>query len=101
MHIFTCAARYCKGRGFAPREVNWWLDTKDKSSTGSLRDHAKVCWGEDLVREAVEAGTSISDMQTALGNAKLEQGRLTAVFERTGKGKVTYSHIPHTREETR
>lgn len=81
--------------------MNRWLDTKDKSSTGSLRDHAKVCWGEDLVKEAAEAGSSIADMREALQKAKLDQGRLTAVFERVGKGKVTYSHMPHTREETR
>lgn len=101
VHVFKCAARHCKGKGFTPREVKRWLDTKDKSSTGSLKDHAKVCWGEDLVKEAAEAGSSINEIRTSLENANLEQGRLTAVFERVGKGKITYSHMPHTREETR
>lgn len=100
-HIFKCAARHCKGRGLRPREVNRWLDKKDRSSTGSLKDHARSCWGEELVKEAGESGSNIAETRKVLRGATLEQGKLTAVFERTGKGKITYSHIPHTREETR
>lgn len=60
-----------------------------------------MCWGEDIIKEATDAGSSISETRKVLKDATLEQGKLTAVFERTGKGKITYSHIPHTREETR
>jgi hypothetical protein len=35
------------------------------------------------------------------GMAKLVDGSITAHFERKGKGKVTYSHRPHTKAETR
>ena len=36
-----------------------------------------------------------------LKNAKLIDRQITAVFEQTGKGKVTYSNHQHTRSETR
>ena len=35
-----------------------------------------------------------------LKNMKLVYGGSTAVFEQTGKGKITYSHCQHTRFET-
>ena len=38
--------------------------------------------------------------QTGLPNTNLRDGSITAVFERTGKGKVTYSHRPQTENET-
>ena len=38
--------------------------------------------------------------QTGLLNTNLRDGSITAVFERTGNGKVTYSHRPHTENET-
>ena len=40
-------------------------------------------------------------MQYVEGNTKLIDGKIPTVFERTGKGKITYSNCQHTRSETR
>ena len=37
----------------------------------------------------------------ALKGAELRDGSITAVFEQTGKGKISYSHRTHTEQETR
>jgi hypothetical protein len=72
----------------------------DYKSTSGLRRHAKNCWGEENVSRADDA-KNIDDARQALKDSKLINGRITAVFERTGKGKVTYSTSQHTRAETR
>ena len=88
-HNFTCAAKNCKGRGKDRRIVRRYLDKKDSKSTGSLNRHAKMCWGEDIVRQATEAG-NIESARQALKDAKLIDGSITAVFNRMGKGKITW-----------
>ena len=81
--------------------VRRYLDTGDKKSTSGLRRHAKVCWGDEVVERASEAG-DIKSARRALDGAKLRRdGSITAVFERNGKGKLTYSHRQHTTAETR
>jgi hypothetical protein len=80
--------------------VRRYLDTSDGKSTGALRRHAKICWGEENVARADDA-KNIDDARQALKDSKLIDGKITAVFERTGKGKVTYSTSQHTRSETR
>ena len=45
--------------------------------------------------------SNIESAREALKGAELRDGSITAVFERTGKGKVSYSHRNHTEEETR
>ena len=99
-HDFSCAAKQCKGRGKNPRLIRRYLDTGDSKSTGSLRRHAKACWGEENVARADQAG-DIDTAQNALKGAVLRDGSITAVFERSGKGKFTYSHRQHTKTETR
>lgn len=99
-HDFTCSAKNCKGKGSNPRLVRRYLDKKDKGSTSGLRRHAKICWGEENVERAVEA-KNIESARNALKKAKLLDGSITAVFKRTGKGKITYSHRQHTKAETR
>jgi hypothetical protein len=62
--------------------------------------HAINCWG----RENVDGSENAADIESARGTlngAELWDGSITAVFERMGKGKVTYSHRNHTAEETR
>jgi hypothetical protein len=98
-HEFTCSAKYCKGKGKNPRTVRRYLDTKDRASTKSLRAHALHCWGPEIVEKSEEA-SNIASARDALKKADLRDGSITAVFERTGKGKVTYSHRPHTENET-
>ena len=100
MHDFTCNAKVCKGRGKNPCLVRRYLDTSDSKSTGGLHRHAKICWGEENVARADEA-RNIEEACRGLKDAKLINGTITAVFERTGKGKVTYSVRQHTKSETR
>ena len=50
--------------------------------------------------EKSEEASNIASARDALKKADLRDGSITAVFERTGKGKVTYSHRPHTENET-
>lgn len=100
-HEFTCDAKHCKGKGQSnPRVVRHYLDTKDKASTKSLRSHAIKCWGSEIVEKSEDA-KNISAAREALKGAELRDGSITAVFERMGKGKVTYSHKTHTEAETR
>jgi len=99
-HEFSCNARNCKGKGKNPRLVRRFLDTKDRASTKSLRVHAINCWGREIVDQSEDA-KNISSAREALKGAELRDGSLTAVFERTGKGKVTYSHKNHTSTESR
>lgn len=99
-HDFTCSAKHCKGRGQNPRLVRRYLDKTDSKSTSGLRRHAKICWGEEIIERAAES-KNIEEARKALKEAKLVDGSITAVFERTGKGKVTYSARQHTRSETR
>ena len=59
-----------------------------------------MCWGEDIVRQVTEAG-NIESVRQALKDAKLIDWSITAVFNRMGKGKITYSHRQHTKAEIR
>ncbi len=73
---------------------------KDKASTKTLRAHAINCWGQENVNNS-ENAIDITSARESLKGAELRDGSITAVFKRTGKGKVTYSHRNHTPEETR
>ena len=97
-HVFECAAKPCKGRG--GRHVRRYLDTGDAKSMGNLRKHAKVCWGEDAVA-AADGMKDVKAAQEALGLMKNASGSITAVFNRIGKDKITYSHRQHTKTEAR
>jgi hypothetical protein len=99
-HEFTCNAKNCRGKGKKPRIVRRFLDTKDKASTKTLRVHAINCWGQENV-DGSENAADIKSARDALKGAELRDGSITAIFERTGKGKMTYSHRNHTAEETR
>jgi predicted dienelactone hydrolase len=94
---FKCTARHCESNS---RIIKRFLDTKDSSSTANLQKHAKACWGEEVVLQA-EAAKTVDAAQEGLAKAEMRDGRITAVFERQGKGPITFSTIPHTYEETR
>ncbi len=51
--------------------------------------------------EKSEEASNIASARDALKKVDLHDGSITAVFEQMGKGKVTYSHRPHTENETR
>jgi hypothetical protein len=99
-HVFTCSAQNCKGKGKNPRQVRRYLDTKDKSSTKALCNHAIHCWGNEVVERSVEA-KDIPSARAALKMAEMRDGSIMAVFNRTGKAKISYSHRQHTEAETR
>lgn len=94
-HVFECAASHCRCK---TRLVRRFLYTRDSSSTSNLRRHAKICWGNEVITAADEAGDH-SSACGALANHK--DGSITAAFERAGKGKVTYSHRQLTKAESR
>lgn len=88
------------GKGLDGRRVRRYLDTGDSKSTSSLRRHAIKCWGYEIVSQANNA-VDLGVARDAVKEAELKDGSITAVFERAGKGKLTYSHRPHTNAQTR
>ncbi|KAI9067826.1 hypothetical protein FKP32DRAFT_1608155 [Trametes sanguinea] len=89
--VFTC--RSCN------HTINRYMDTKDAKSTGNLLKHARECYGHSVVGRIMEAKT-LKDARAAT-QSFLEDGKITSVFQRKDKGKVTYSHRQHTHTETR
>ena len=77
-----------------------YLDTGDAKSMSNLRKHAKICWGEEAVA-AADNTKNVGAAREALGKMRLVNGSITAAFERTSKGKITYSHHQHTTTEAR
>jgi hypothetical protein len=103
VHVFKCLAKSCRGKGRKPRLINRYLDTGDAKSTGNLRKHAKLCFGNDAI-QAADATKNIGATRRILMKNldNLKDGSLTATLERAGKKqKVTYSHTPHTKTETK
>lgn len=82
------------------RDVRRYLDKKDANSTSNMRKHARKCWGDDVVKAADNAKTADEVREITIRGA-LNAQSLKAAFERTGKGKVTYSHRQHTKTESR
>lgn len=99
VHVFECTASHCRGKH--GRDVRRFLDTGDAKSTSGLRQHARMCWGD----EAVDAAAKTKDLdgaRTAFAKSGLKRnGSITAVFERICKEMVSYSHRQHTYTETR
>lgn len=93
-HEFKCCAKGCKAT------TRRFLDKKDARSTGNMRKHVRVCWGEDVLAAADNAKDA-NEARTKIVGGILRNGSITASFERKGKGKVTYSHRQHTKAETR
>ena len=91
-HTFKCATKGCK------HTVRRFLNGKDSRSTGNMQRHAKICWGDEAIKAADEAKDVNEACKKVVGGI-LKTGSITAVFERKGKGKVTYSHRQHTKTE--
>ncbi|KZV90024.1 hypothetical protein EXIGLDRAFT_595586, partial [Exidia glandulosa HHB12029] len=91
---------HCMGKsGTCKHAVRRYLDGSNSGSTSNMRKHAKVCWGEAAVADADTAGSADAARKSIAPGSK--QGTITAAFERTGKGKVTYKHTQHTKPEMR
>ncbi|KAF9471925.1 hypothetical protein BDN70DRAFT_819381, partial [Pholiota conissans] len=100
-HAFVCVicvATHCKGW---TRHVRRYLDTSDAKSISNLKTHAVKCWSEDVVAAAsrAEKGTVRETIRKVGG--QLQPEVLTAKFKRDGMGPVTYSHMQHTKKETK
>ena len=94
---------HCKGKGIRRRIVRRFLDKGDKCSTSNMHKHAKVCWGGEIVTQALETkkDLTIDEVRKSLAKAKLQDGTITTLFERKGKESVTFSTKQHTYTETR
>ena len=75
-----------------------YIGTSDAQSTGNMRKHVKKCWGEEALSRA-DSIKNADEARVQLGGAGLKDGSITAAFERSGKGKVRYSHRQHTKAE--
>ncbi|KAG1750432.1 uncharacterized protein EDB91DRAFT_1234996 [Suillus paluster] len=68
-------------------------------STGNMRKHVKVCWGDDVLAAADDAKDA-NEARTKIVGGILHNGSITVSFERKGKGKVTYSHHQNMKAKT-
>jgi len=95
-HVFKCAARHCSIK------VRQYNDTKDARSTSNLWKHVKVCkgWG-NVILKAADQAMNAEEVREKLIARFLHDGTITAMFERMGKGKLTYLNRSHTHDETR
>ncbi|KAJ2936232.1 hypothetical protein H1R20_g862, partial [Candolleomyces eurysporus] len=74
---------------------------KVDNSTGNLFKHARKCWGKSVINQAVQAN-DLAAARAGLETLKVLADRtITATFERTGKGKVTFSTKPLKYPKTR
>ena len=94
-HVFECGATHCHHQ---TQFVHRYLDKDDAKLTSNLRCHAKACWGDEAVATADDTW-DVMAAHDALANHKGVDGSITAVFQRIGKGGITYSHCQHTRAE--
>ncbi|KAJ7832683.1 hypothetical protein B0H14DRAFT_2364670 [Mycena olivaceomarginata] len=90
---FTCDGKGCRN------EIKRYLDTQDKSSTGALRKHVKKCWGPDVL-DSLDEAADVGVAREKICKPYKLNGTITAVFERIGQEKVTYSHRQLTRTQT-
>ena len=98
-HKFRCASSHCRGKGANGQIVRRYLNTLDRKSTSNLKCHAITCWGSKTVDDALDAKVDIESTRKTLKTFK--DRSITVAFERKGKEKVSYSHRPHTKAETR
>jgi hypothetical protein len=96
-HTFKCLGKGCKHtvRRYLTREDG--RKAADAGSTSNMIKHVRTCWGEAALSAASKAGENASKVVKGI----LKNGSITAAFEVKGRGKVTYSHIQHTKTETR
>ena len=69
----------------------------------NMHKHAKNCWGGEIVSRALETKNdlTINEVRRSLSKAKIQDGTITAMFERKGKESVSFSMKQHTYSETR
>jgi hypothetical protein len=82
------------------RGVRRFLDTGDAKSTSNMCKHAKKCWSADVVAAADKANNA-NEVRLTIVKGLLDPQSIMAVFERKGKGKITFSHRQYTKTESR
>lgn len=92
-HVFSCASPTCS------HTLRRYVDKRDRS-TGNMRKHALSCWGEEAVARAMEMADDVEARRVVV-ESLITTGRISTYFGRNKKGNVTYSHMQHTKEETR
>jgi len=80
VHIFSCLAKSCKGKGKSLRSVKCYVDKSDVSSTSNLHKHAKICWGDDVVK-AMDEMKDLVHAQAIVVKLGLGNASITAMFE--------------------
>ena len=79
-----------------------FLDTGDAKLTSGLRQHSKMCWGDETITAADNTKDLNGACYVLTNKSGLQRnGSITMAFECIGKEKVTYSHRQHTYTETR
>ena len=86
-----------------PRVVRCYLDKADRGSTSNMHKHAKNCWREEIVSKALQTKNdlTINEVRKSLSEANIQNGTITAMFERKGQESVTFSTKQHTYMEKR
>ncbi|KAF9038032.1 hypothetical protein BJ165DRAFT_1416792 [Panaeolus papilionaceus] len=93
-HEFQCYVKGCD------KKIQRYLDTKDATSSGNMRKHAKKCWGDEAVNTA-GAARNVKAAREVLLKTKRKDGSLAAAFLAQGDTLLTYSHCQHTSQQTR
>lgn len=102
IHVFECGAGRCLGKGANGRFVRRNLSTGDATSTSNLKKHAVLCWGQETVNAAKQAGKAQLAREVIKKKSdNLHDGSIAAEFARVGKGVVTFSTRPPTKLEIR
>ena len=72
----------------------------DSGSTGVMREHVPVCWGEDIWNEA--KNLDLDPAKDVISKFKgMKNVKLTEMFTRVPGSKETFSLSPPSREEIR
>ncbi|TFY51890.1 hypothetical protein EVJ58_g10323, partial [Rhodofomes roseus] len=93
VHVFRCANSGCK------HDVRRYLESKDATSTGNLRKHARKCWGEEALAAADRMSTA-SKAKDSVEKYRRTQN-LKIAFGAASKKTFKYSTVQHTPTETR
>ncbi len=93
-HVFKCAAKSCKATCCR------YLDMKDKSLTGNMIKHIQSCWGDEAWKAELACKDAAEAKEAVVKPIAMTRS-ITANFQWKGKGKVTYSHQMHTKNETK
>ena len=100
-HKSSCLAESCRGKRKSSRCMNCYIDKADTSWTSNLHKLAKICWGDDVMK-ATDEMKDLMCARAIVAKSGLGNASIMAMFEQVkGKGVVIYSHMLHTKTETK